>query len=121
MSKTVLITGASSGIGKETACIYAENKYNLILAARRKENLEEIKSDIEKKHSVAVEIFEIDLSETGSAENLYKKVKEKDLRVDILINNAGFGVSGNFKDTDIAKEEKMLILNMITYHQVVLH
>lgn len=112
--KTVLITGASSGIGKEMAYIYAENNYNLILVARRKENLEAIKNDIEQKHQNAVEIFDIDLSKTDSAEKLYKKVSEKELKVDVLINNAGFGIHGQFKKTDMEWEESMLILNMVT-------
>jgi len=112
--KTVLITGASSGIGKETAFVYAENNYNLILVARRKENLEAIKKEVEEKHKVKVDIFDIDLSKTDSAEQLYNKVKEANLPVDILINNAGFGINGLFKDTDINKEENMLILNMVT-------
>ena len=112
--KTVLITGASSGIGKETAYVYAEKKYNLILVARRKENLEKIKQEIEKKHQVSVSIFVIDLSKTDSAELLYKMTSENSLNVDILINNAGFGINGQFKDIDINDEEGMLILNMVT-------
>ena len=112
--KTVLITGASSGIGKETAYVYAENKYNLILVARRKENLEAIKSEIEEKHKVKVDIFDIDLSKSESAEQLYIKVKDANLEVDILINNAGFGINGEFIKTDMNHEEDMLMLNMIT-------
>ncbi|MCF6183171.1 MAG: SDR family oxidoreductase [Bacteroidales bacterium] len=112
--KTVLITGASSGIGKETAYVFAENNYNLILAARRKDNLETIKKDIEEKHNVKVDIFDIDLSKTDSAEKLHKQVKTANLPVDILINNAGFGINGEFKDTDMKREESMLILNILT-------
>ncbi len=112
--KTVLITGASAGIGKETAYVYAENNYNLVLAARRKENLEAIKKDIENKHKVKVDVFAVDLSKNDSAEQLYNKVKESGLSIDILINNAGFGISGLFKDIDIEREENMLILNVIT-------
>jgi len=112
--KTVLITGASSGIGKELAYIYATKNYNLVLAARRKDRLEEIKGSIKNKHSVSVEIFDIDLSKLDSAEELYKKVSEKKIKVDVLINNAGFGMNGGFNDIDIDREENMLILNMLT-------
>jgi len=112
--KTVLITGASSGIGKETAYVYAENNYNLILSARRKENLEAIKKEIEEKHQVKVAIFDLDLSETNSAEQLYSQVKAANLKVDVLINNAGFGINGKFKDININREENMLILNIVT-------
>jgi len=112
--KTVLITGASSGIGKELAYVYAEKNYTLILAARRKERLVEIKTDIKNKHSVFVEIFDIDLSKTSSAEVLYKRVCDKNIKVDVLINNAGFGMSGDFNDIEMNTEENMLVLNMLT-------
>lgn len=112
--KTVLITGASSGIGKELAYVYAEKGYNLVLAARRKDRLTEIKNEITTKYRVSVDIFNIDLSKTDSAGNLYKKVKDKNIKVDTLINNAGFGMKGGFKDIDISREESMLVLNMVT-------
>jgi len=112
--KTSLITGASAGIGKETAYVYAENNYNLILIARRKENLEAIKKDIEEKHKVKVYIFDIDLSKSESAEQVYNKVKEINLNVDVLINNAGFGINGEFIKINMLHEEDMLMLNMIT-------
>ncbi len=110
--KTVLITGASSGIGRELAHTFAKNNYNLILTARRKERLEDIKKDIEKTLSVSVQVIQLDLAASGSAELLYKKTNG--IRVDILINNAGVGVYGDFKEIDMEKEEKMLILNIIT-------
>jgi len=112
--KTVLITGASSGIGKELAYVYAENNYKLILLARRKEHLEAIKKDIEAKQKVEVSVFAMDLSKTNSAEQLYQKVNEQQIKVDVLINNAGFGIFGEFMDTDMDWEESMLILNMVT-------
>lgn len=112
--KTALITGASSGIGKETAYVYAQNSYNLILVARRLENLESIKKDIEAKHKVNVTVFAVDLSKLDAAETLYKKVTEANLNVAVLINNAGFGIYKRFKDSTIEEEEKMLLLNMVT-------
>jgi len=112
--KTVLITGASSGIGKETAFVYAKNSYNLILVARRLENLEKIKTEIEENYKVSVTIISMDLSKLNSAEELYKEVANKNIEVDVLINNAGIGYSGNFNEESIEKEEQMLILNMVT-------
>lgn len=114
MNKTALITGASSGIGKETAYVYAKNGYQLILVARRLEELEEIKKDIETNNKVSVTIFNLDLSKLDSAEVLYKEVTNANLTVDVLINNAGFGIYKNFAESDIEKEEQMLVLNMIT-------
>jgi hypothetical protein len=112
--KTVLITGASAGIGKETAFVFAENKFDLILVARRAERLEEIKKEIESKHGVKVTVFVSDLSKPESAEKLYESVKQNKTEVDILINNAGFGTSGKFTEIDLEYETEMLMLNMVT-------
>lgn len=112
--KTVLITGASAGIGKETAYVYAENKYNLILVARRKEYLEQIKADIINKYKVSVEIIDLDLSLQNSAVELYNYTKSRNLKVDILINNAGFGTKGDFSNIEREKSEQILMLNIVT-------
>jgi len=112
--KTVLITGASSGIGKETAFEYARNGYNLILVARRKDNLETIKKEIEATHKKKVDIISLDLSNLKSAEELFQEIKDKKLQVDVLINNAGFGIYGDLLTNDTEKLADMLVLNMIT-------
>lgn len=114
MKKTVLITGASSGIGKATAYEFASHGYNLILVARRISNLKKIKEDVEENYNIKVSIFNKDLSELKSAEELYQIIVDKNLSPDILINNAGFGLKGFFIDIDENKEEEMLLLNMIT-------
>ena len=112
--KTVLITGASSGIGKELAYVYAEKKYNLILTARRKEKLDEIKNFIEKEHKVEIKIIVQDLSKPDSANKLFDIIQKENLNVDILINNAGFGTNGFFVDIEIERTESMLNLNILT-------
>ena len=112
MKKTALITGGSSGIGKETCFVYAQHQYNLILVARRIKNLTEIKNEIENKYAVKVQTIAMDLAVLDAAEKLYNEVK--DTKIDVLINNAGFGLYGNFLDEDLKKEEQMLILNIIT-------
>ncbi len=112
--KTALITGASSGIGKETAFVYAKNNYNIVLVARRLEKLNKIKAKIQTTYNVKVTVINMDLSVLNAAENLYKKVSDLDIKIDVLINNAGFGLHGNFIDEDSQKQEQMLVLNMIT-------
>ena len=112
--KTALITGASSGIGKEIAFVYAENKHNLILTARRKEKLEEIKNIIVKKHNIEVKIIVQDLSKPDSANKLFENIQKENLKIDILINNAGFGTNGSFADIEIERTESMLNLNILT-------
>lgn len=112
--KTVLITGASSGIGLELAHVYAENGYNLFITARRENNLKDLKEAIEKKHNVKVDYFPLDLSKPGSAEVLHSKTKELSIKTDVLINNAGFGIFDEFVETDLNKNEMMLNLNILS-------
>ncbi|MCK5838322.1 MAG: SDR family oxidoreductase [Bacteroidales bacterium] len=112
--KTVLITGASSGIGLELAHIYAKNGYNLFLTARREKNLENLKIEIVEKYRVTVDYFPLDLSKPDSSEVLYAKTNELNLKFDIVINNAGFGMYGEFLESDISQNEMMLNLNILS-------
>lgn len=112
--KTTLITGASSGIGKDLAYVYAEKNYDLVLVARRKENLEKIKKEIEQKTDANVEIISMDLAGVDSGELLYEEIKKKNISIDVLINNAGFGVYGDFVDKNLEGDEGMILLNIMT-------
>ena len=105
-----LITGASSGLGEEMAYILAKKGYDLILVARRKEKLEEIKNNLD----VDVQIINLDLSSTFNCMKLYNKVKKQD--IDILINNAGFGLFGSFDKTKLERELDMVDLNIKMVH-----
>lgn len=109
----VLITGASSGIGKDMAKILNDKKYDLVLVARDKEKLEKVKNELEeKKYENTIETISLDLSVEENCIKLSKEVKN----IDILINNAGFGDCGNFIKTDLEKEIKMIKTNIIAYH-----
>lgn len=105
-----LITGASSGIGRDMARILSNKGYDLILVARNKQNLEELKKELKTN----VEIIPMDLSDVENCKNLYEKVKDQN--IDILINNAGFGVIGSFRKTDMEKELSMIDLNIKAVH-----
>lgn len=105
-----LITGASSGIGKEMAIILSEMGYDLILVARRKKKLE----DLAKKLKTNVEIINLDVSSTYNCMDLYNRVKKQ--KIDILINNAGFGLFGKFDETKLDIELDMIDLNIKTVH-----
>lgn len=105
-----LITGASSGIGRSFAYLLAQLGYDLILVARRRKKLEAIKKSVD----VNVEIIDMDISTTFNCHKLYNKVKKED--IDIVINNAGFGLLGNFTDTSLQKELDMVELNVKTVH-----
>ncbi|MCI8640743.1 MAG: SDR family oxidoreductase [Clostridia bacterium] len=107
-----LITGASSGIGRDMAKNLARRGYDLVLVARDKNRLESLKEEILKYNSIKIDLISIDLAIEENCKDLYKTVPD----VDILINNAGFGDCGNFTNTDLNKELKMIHTNIIAYH-----
>lgn len=110
--KTTLITGASSGIGKELAIIHASKGGNLVLVARRVEELELLKSELEDKYKVKVSIFQQDLSKQDSAKSVYGFCKQNNIEIEYLMNNAGFGGHGNFVDRSLEKDVEMIHLNI---------
>ena len=101
-----LITGASSGIGRDMARILKEKGYELILVAKDKGRLETIQKELGDNTKIIVK----DLSSTYNCVSLYNEVKKED--IDILINNAGFGLYGDFTETKLDKELDMIDLNI---------
>lgn len=114
MNNYVLITGASKGLGLEFAKLFAKDGYPLIIVARSHNLLEEIKKDLITTYGVQVVVIEKDLTKINAATELYYEVKSQNLRVDYLVNNAGFGDYGEFLDGDITKYENMINLNIMT-------
>lgn len=112
MKETILITGATSGIGLEMAKILAEQKFNLILVARNEKKLYELKNIFEKLYTIRVIAFSLDLSKKENAYLLYDEIRNKNLQVDMLINNAGIGNYGEFIATSLEEELKMIDLNI---------
>lgn len=107
-----LLTGASSGIGKELAEIMAKNGHSLILVARRTEALKSIQSELSKKYGTTIHVIGKDLSMPDSPKELYEELHQKNLKPVILVNNAGFGLFGEFAETDWSKERMMIDLNV---------
>ncbi|CAM3075688.1 SDR family NAD(P)-dependent oxidoreductase [Streptobacillus ratti] len=107
----ILITGASSGIGMEIAQNYAKKGKNLILVARRIDILEKFK---EKYRDIDIHVIQKDLSLISSAKEIYEYTKSKNLFVEILINNAGVGLFGDFSETSLDKEIDMINLNILS-------
>ena len=112
--KTVLITGASNGIGKEIALLFAEKKYRPILVARRLPFLKDVAEDIKENYFIDPVIIPLDLSKADSAEKLVNTLEKENIHIDILVNNAGFGDFSSFHQEDIVRIENMMNLNMLT-------
>jgi len=108
--KIVLITGASSGIGKETAIQFAKEGSNVILVARRKQKLEQIADDL-KKFNISTMICECDVSDKLQVEKMSKLVLEKYGSIDILVNNAGFAIYGSVFDLTTEEIESQMATN----------
>jgi uncharacterized protein len=103
----VLITGASSGIGYEFARVFANEGYNLILVARRTEPMEKLKTEFPKVH---IQIIQKDLSLDSACQEVFDEVK--DVHIDVLVNNAGFGDTGEFQTLSKNKQTNMIDLNV---------
>ena len=112
--KTVWITGASSGIGRSFALAYAKKGYRLILTARRKERLEKLSETVKEISGSQSRILAADLSLEGECYRICRKLKEE--RLDIFINNAGFGVCGEFGRTSLERELSMVDVNIRAMH-----
>ncbi len=108
---TALITGASSGIGRDMARYLASLKYDLILVARREERLNKLKNELK---GVRVRVITLDLSIPENCYSLYEQTKDE--RVDFLINNAGFGVYGEFSEVPLERELKLINTNITALH-----
>lgn len=111
--QTVLITGASSGIGQETAYKLAMRGANLILTARRVERLKAVKLQCEKIGAGKVVIFPMDLAQPNHIDRLLQFINKKEMAVDVLINNAGFGYAGTFVEMDFQKVQDLFQVNVL--------
>ena len=109
---TALITGASAGLGTDFARILAGQKYDLILTARNEEKLKSLASELSSNHSVKCHTISADLAKPGSAASLARQIKERGLKVDVLINNAGCGLWGPFADSVPSDMAGMIQLNV---------
>jgi hypothetical protein len=114
MDKIALITGASKGIGKELAAVFAQDGYSLLLVARSTSELEQLQNDLKTKYQCFSKILSVDLSNPDSINVIMNVFKDEFGRLDVLVNNAGFGAVAKF--TDMSEEELngMLAVNIST-------
>lgn len=108
----VLITGGTSGIGLELSKLFAKDGYSLIIVARNENDLSKTANDLQQEYGVDVVTISKDLFYLGNAFELYDEVKSKSLQVDILVNDAGQGLYGEFVDNDIQREIDIINLNI---------
>jgi short-subunit dehydrogenase len=111
-TETVLITGASSGIGLELAKCFAADKSNLILTARNREALEKLAEELRREHGINVAIFTADLSLAESPQKLFSELKGRGINVDVLVNNAGFGLHGAFAELPLKRQLETIQVNI---------
>jgi len=110
--KTILITGASGGLGEQLAYQCAESGAHLILVARSYDKLAKIQEDIRKKHRTSVSIHKLDVAKTEEIINFFEQLGDKQ-RIDVLINNAGFGIFNTVLDATMDEVENMLRVNVL--------
>jgi short-subunit dehydrogenase len=110
--KTALITGGSSGIGLELAKCFAAHGHDLILVARNSDALEAAAGKIEGKYGVKATTLAFDLADPDSPQKLFDSINAENIKVDFLVNNAGFGLHGEFSETDLGKELDMIQVNV---------
>ena len=114
-NQTALITGSSGGIGEDFAVEFAKRKVNMVLVARREDKLAQLRTRLlELSPGLTIDVIAADLSVPGSAAELAFKVKELGRSIDILINNAGVGLHGDFVKQDVAANSAQIQLNCVT-------
>lgn len=109
----VLITGATKGIGYQLSLCFAEHHYNLVLVARQTEQLETLKKELEKQYPIQVKTLMVDLSVPIFVKNVFPSLQQEGISIEILVNNAGFGLHGPFTQTDLDQELEMINVNEI--------
>ncbi len=111
-TETALITGASSGIGYELARLFAADKSNLVLVARRQEKLDQLAAELGRDHGVSVRVLAKDLADPHSPQAIFDALAAESVTVDVLVNNAGFGAAGSVADLPLEKQRDMIQVNV---------
>lgn len=111
-SETALITGASSGIGRELAHRFAHDGTDCILLARSEEALHDLSETLESTHDVDAPVLPADLSVPGAADDIVAELEARSLPIDVLVNNAGFGARGRFAELDAQQQTNMIRVNV---------
>lgn len=113
MKATALVTGASSGLGRDLAGLFAADGHDVILVARRRERLDELARRLGAEHGVQAHVLPADLAAAGAAAQIHEEVHSRGLDVDFLVNNAGFGGTGAFAEVAPERESRMIQVNVM--------
>lgn len=110
--ETVLITGASSGIGLELAKCFAADGSRLVMVARNQTALETLAAELQQKHKISTVVLPADLSLPAAPRELFEKLQAQKIEVDVLVNNAGFGLHGRFVEMSLEKQLEIIKVNI---------
>lgn len=110
--ETVLVTGASSGIGRELAKCFAADGARLVLVARKRHALQALADDLHSAHKTQSEVLPADLADPGAPARIFEHLQNNGTKVDVLVNNAGFGANGNFVSVPLARQLEMVQVNV---------
>ncbi|MGZ3273600.1 MAG: SDR family NAD(P)-dependent oxidoreductase [Caulobacteraceae bacterium] len=108
-----LVTGASAGIGEAFARLYARNGHDLVLTARRTSRLERLAEELRELHDIDVQIVPVDLAEPGAVDRILAAIEARGHEVDVLVNNAGYGLPGSYADTTWSDQQAFLQVLLI--------
>jgi short-subunit dehydrogenase len=118
MKETALVTGASGGIGEDLARIIAANGDNVVLLARSAGKLQALADELSTAHKIVASVMTADLSLPGAAEDIASRLAGRSITVDVLVNNAGFGILGNFAREDPQEQTQVLQVNIVALTQL---
>jgi short-subunit dehydrogenase len=110
---TALITGASGGIGLEFAKIFSREGYDLVLVARTEGKLQKVKSELEKRRGISVRVIRKDLADPRAPAEIYNELEQQGVRIDVLVNNAGYALFNAFVERDAKETLDMLQVNIM--------
>ncbi len=121
MRDVALVTGASGGIGEELARLLAAGGADVVLLARSADKLQSLASELARAHNINASVLSVDLSAPDAADAVVRTLAERQLTIDILANNAGFGTHGEFAQEDPRELERMLYLNVVALTMLTRH
>ncbi|MGH3824198.1 MAG: SDR family NAD(P)-dependent oxidoreductase [Pseudonocardiaceae bacterium] len=111
-TKTAVVTGASAGLGAHFARLFAQDRHDVVLVARRRDRLDQLATELHQAHGVQTTVIAADLSDPKASLHLHQELTRTGIEVEFLVNNAGFGTSGAFAERELARQLDMIELNV---------